>query len=116
MTSNSYFIPLCSLDAVADGGIGIGDLPDGRRVAVYLVEGKAFATDDRCTHGNSSLTEDGCLEGHIVECGMHLGTFDVRTGEAVGPPCTKALRTYPVEIRDGQVMLSDAALATELKA
>ena len=40
----------------------------------------------------------------------------VGTGEAVGPPCTKALRTYPVEIRDGQVMLSDATLSAELKA
>ena len=116
MTNNNHFIPLCNLDGLANGGIGIGDLPDGRRVAVYLVEGKVYATDDRCTHGNSSLTEDGCLEGHIVECGMHLGTFDVRTGEAVGPPCTKALRTYPVEIRDGQVMLSDATLSAELKA
>jgi p-cumate 2,3-dioxygenase ferredoxin subunit len=116
MTRNSHFISLCSLDAVADGGIGMGHLPDGRRVAVYLVAGNVYATDDRCTHGNSSLTEDGCLEGHIVECGMHLGTFDVRTGEAVGPPCTQALRTYPVEIRDGQVMLSDASLVAELKA
>lgn len=116
MMSKIDFIALCSLGAVADGGIGAGDLPDGRRVAVYMVEGDVYATDDRCTHGNSSLTEDGCLEGYIVECGMHLGTFDVRTGAAVGPPCTKALRTYPVEIRDGQVMLSAAALAGELKA
>jgi p-cumate 2,3-dioxygenase ferredoxin subunit len=116
MTHNSNLISLCSLDALADGGIGMGYLPDGRRLAVYLVADNVYATDDRCTHGNSSLTEDGCLEGHIVECGMHLGTFDVRTGQAVGPPCTKALRTYPVEIRDGQVMLSDASLIAELKA
>ena len=34
MTSKSHFIPLCSLDAVANGSIGIGDLPDGRRVEV----------------------------------------------------------------------------------
>lgn len=110
------FISLCSLADVATGSIGSAELPDGRRVAIYLVEGKAYATDDRCTHGSSSLADEGCLEGHIVECGMHLGTFDVRTGEAVGPPCTKALRTYPVEIRDGQVVLSETALAAELGA
>jgi p-cumate 2,3-dioxygenase ferredoxin subunit len=116
MTSHSNFIALCSLEAVAAGDIGVGNLPDGRRVAVYWVEGQVYATDDRCTHGNSSLAEDGCLEGHIVECGMHLGTFDVRTGKAVGPPCTQALRTYPVEIRDGQVMLSSETLAAGLTA
>ena len=45
-----------------------------------------------------------------------LGTFDVRTGEAVGPPCTKALRTYQGVIREGQVMLSEAALSAKLQA
>lgn len=108
------FIPLCPLADLEGGGIGSAELPDGRRVAVYLVKGVPYATDDRCTHGNSSLAEEGVLDGPIVECGMHLGTFDVRTGEAVGPPCTKALRTYPVEIRDGRVMLSSAALTSEL--
>lgn len=107
-------ISLCTLSDLAEGGIGSADLPDGRRVAIFLVEGKAYATDDRCTHGNSSLADEGSLEGHIVECGMHLGTFDVRSGEAVGPPCTKALRTYPVEIRDGQVVLPRTALAAEV--
>lgn len=116
MTSPKDFVPLCSMSDVNEGSIGSATLADGRRVAVYLVEGQVFATDDLCSHGQSSLAEDGCLDGYIVECGMHLGTFDVRTGEAVGPPCVKALRTYPVEIRDGQVMLSAAALTAELNA
>ena len=115
MTSNIDFIALCNLDEVSGGTIGSATLPNGRRVAIYLVGGEAFATEDSCSHGASSLADEGCLEGHIVECGMHLGTFDVRTGEAVGPPCTKALRTYPVEIRGGQVMLSTAALPAELR-
>lgn len=114
MSSSIDLIPLCSLADVGQGTIGAATLPDGRVLAIYLVDGQAYATDDRCTHGNSSLSEDGCLEGHVVECGMHLGTFDVRSGAALGAPCTKALRSYPVQIRDGQVMLSAAALAAEL--
>lgn len=116
MTPQNDFLSLCSLAAVEAGDIGVGNLPDGRRLAVYWVAGQVYATDDRCSHGNSSLAEDGCLEGHIVECGMHFGTFDVRTGAAVGPPCTQALRTYPVEIRDGQVVLSSATLSAGLTA
>lgn len=113
MSSSNAFIPLCSLADVDGGSIGSATLPDGRRVAVYLVNSQVFATDDLCTHGNSSLSEEGCLEGHIVECGVHLGTFDVRTGAAVGPPCTKALRTYPVQIQDGQVVVPASALSEE---
>lgn len=112
----AFLLALCPLDALSGGTIGSATLPNGIRLALYLVEGQPFATDDRCTHGNSSLADEGCLEGHIVECGMHLGTFDVRTGAALGAPCAKAIRTYPVEIRDGQVMLSAAAMSAELGA
>ena len=110
MSSAEGVIPLCSLDDIGEGRIGSAVLPDGRRVAVYLVDGRAHATDDRCTHGESSLADEGWLDGHVVECGRHMGTFDVRTGQPLGPPCTKALRTYPVEIHAGQVMLARSAL------
>jgi p-cumate 2,3-dioxygenase ferredoxin subunit len=112
MSDDSGSVPLCSVDDIPEGGIALGMLPDGHPVAVYLVEGEAFATDDACTHGASSLSEDGCLSGHTVECGMHLGTFDVRTGAVTGPPCTVPLRTYPVVIRDGQVMLKEGVLSS----
>lgn len=114
MSDPNETFPVCSVEDVADGQIGAGMLPNGERVAVYMVDGCPYATDDSCTHGASSLSDDGTLQGHIVECGMHLGTFDVRTGAAVGPPCTKPLKTYPVEIRDGEVVLSATALAGEL--
>lgn len=116
MMDDQGFLSLCPVADLAGGTIGSALLPNGVKLALYLVEGLPFATDDRCTHGNSSLADEGCLEGHIVECGMHLGTFDVRTGTALGAPCTKAIRTYPVEIRDGKVMLSAAAMSAELGA
>jgi p-cumate 2,3-dioxygenase ferredoxin subunit len=96
-------IALCRLAAIAPGGIGSGELPDGTKVAIYRVGDAVYVTDDLCTHGRSSLSEEGSLTGQIVECGWHYGAFDVRTGEATGRPCSLPLRTYPVTTRDGRI-------------
>ena len=71
-------------------------------LALYRVEKEIFATDNRCTHGLAPLC-DGYLDGHIIECPMHQGRFDVRTGRCVAAPVTKELRTYPVRVVDGFV-------------
>lgn len=92
----------------------LADLPLRAGVQV-LIEGRAplalwrlddrrvCATDDTCTHGKASLVNDGFLDGHIVECGMHQGCFDVRDGSVLALPCRVALRTYEVQIRDDDV-------------
>ena len=71
-------------------------------LAVYNVDGSFYATDDCCTHGLSSLSE-GQLDGDLIECSMHFGGFDVRTGKAVLAPCSIDLKTYPVEVRGDEV-------------
>lgn len=102
-------IPLCPADEVWEGAIKLALLPDGHRVALYQVDGEFFATDDTCTHGEASLSEDGSVEGHVVHCGWHNGSFDIRTGEACAMPCSVALRTWPIRIVDGQVCVDAAA-------
>ena len=76
----------------------------GRQVAIYLVDGDVFATDNRCTHGDASLCE-GFLEGHEIECPFHQGRFDVRTGEPTCAPAEVALRTYPARLDGTRVQL-----------
>ena len=73
-------------------------------LAVYNVGGTFYATDNECTHGAASLAE-GILEDDIIECSLHFGAFNVKTGEAVQAPCFTALRTYKVVVQDGQVMV-----------
>jgi nitrite reductase/ring-hydroxylating ferredoxin subunit len=75
-------------------------------VALYNVDGEIFATEDTCTHGQSSLC-DGYLDGDVIECAWHMAKFSVRTGKALSLPAVKALRSYPVRIVDGKVFLSD---------
>jgi nitrite reductase/ring-hydroxylating ferredoxin subunit len=74
-------------------------------LAVFNVDGEFFVTDNECTHSAASLA-DGILEGEIIECTLHSGAFNVRTGEAVQAPCLTPLRTYRVVIEDGQVCVN----------
>jgi naphthalene 1,2-dioxygenase system ferredoxin subunit len=72
----------------------------GTKIALYAVDGEYYATADLCTHGAASLA-DGYLDGELIECPLHQGTFNVKTGAAVGAPCTVAIRTFPVKVEDG---------------
>jgi naphthalene 1,2-dioxygenase ferredoxin component len=76
----------------------------GRDIALYKVEGSVYATDNTCTHGQARLC-DGFLDGHEIECPLHQGKFDIRDGRATCAPVTVALRSYPVRIEGGRVLL-----------
>ncbi len=83
----------------------IGVAVAGRDVALYSVDGEVFATDNLCTHGLARLC-DGFLLGHEIECPMHQGRFDVRTGRPTCAPVTEPVRSYPVKIENGRVWLA----------
>ena len=75
----------------------------GRRViAVYDTPSGLYASLALCTHGGVDLC-DGYFDGHLIECPLHQGAFDVRDGRAISPPATRTLRTLPVRLRDGHV-------------
>jgi nitrite reductase/ring-hydroxylating ferredoxin subunit len=77
--------------------------PPGREpIAVYHIDGEFHATDDRCTHGDASLSE-GEIEDGLIVCPHHAGAFCIRTGEARSAPCYEALRAYPI-VRDGDAL------------
>jgi len=71
-------------------------------LAVYNIDGTYYVTDDECTHAAASLA-DGILEGDVIECCMHMGSFNVVTGEPVAPPCEVPLRTYQVVLKGEDV-------------
>ena len=78
---------------------------DGRAFAIYRSPGDAYyATDGLCTHERVSLA-DGLVMDHIIECPKHNGRFDYRSGEAKGAPVCVNLRTYPVRLEGGRVLI-----------
>jgi naphthalene 1,2-dioxygenase system ferredoxin subunit len=82
-------------------GVVVGD----RDIALYNAGGEIYATDNICTHGHARLCE-GFLEGHEIECPLHQGRFDIRTGAPMCAPVTEAIRSYPIRIEGGRVFLA----------
>lgn len=103
MSEPATVVAICALNDIPDGEMIGHGLPNGTRIALYRLHGQVYATDDTCTHGQASLSEDGLLHGDEVECSWHGGRFKVASGEACASPCRDPLRTYPVTIVDNVV-------------
>lgn len=95
-------IKLCQLAAVSPGQMLRIDQPDVPPLAVFNVDGEYFVTSNVCTHNVAMLT-DGFLEGDIVECPLHGGCFNVRSGVPTAFPCEKPLQTYVPERDNGDL-------------
>ena len=96
----------------------------GKEILLVNVEGKIYATDNRCGHMNAPLSM-GAVHGNTVECAMHHAIFDLstgktlreahlggvtgavisktRTGGMIGSVKTYDLRTYEV-VMDGDII------------
>ena len=93
---------VCDVDDVEEEDV-IGVTVDGRDVAVYRDEdGEFYASDGHCTHEQMLLC-DGLVMDGIIECPNYNRRFRISDGKAVGPPVTVDLRTYPVQVEDGEV-------------
>ncbi len=77
----------------------------GRTFAIYRGPDDAYyRTDGLCTREKVHLC-DGLLTDHAVECSKHNDVFDYRTGEAKRAPVCVNLKTYPVRVENGRVLI-----------
>jgi nitrite reductase/ring-hydroxylating ferredoxin subunit len=77
----------------------------GKQIVVFHLEDDTWhATDNVCTHA-FALLSDGWLDRDVIECPLHAGRFDVRTGKALGAPAEEDLARYPVRIEGEQIMV-----------
>jgi naphthalene 1,2-dioxygenase ferredoxin component len=102
MNPTHWVDALSTDDLPTDDVIGI--VVSGRDIAIYTVGDEVYATDNLCTHGQARLC-DGFLDGHEIECPLHQGKFDVRSGQPTCDPVTEAIRGYPVRIEGTRVLL-----------
>ena len=79
---------------------------DGTPVCVVKVADEVFAVADTCTHAEASLAE-GEVTGSKIECWLHGAEFDLKTGKALTPPATEALKTFNVKRNDNQLTITN---------
>ena len=80
---------------------------DGAEYAIYHTIEGFFASDGMCTHEEEPLA-DGIVIDNVIECPLHQGRFDVRSGKALSAPVCVDLRTYPVQVIDGEIYVQIA--------
>ena len=104
----------------------VDDIPPGRRmlvnvkgreIGIFNVGGEYFAVGNRCPHEGASLckgrvvglvesSEPGSYQvsrrGELLRCPWHGWEFDVRTGQSYCEPERIQVRSYPVEVAEGQ--------------
>ncbi|REE07358.1 naphthalene 1,2-dioxygenase system ferredoxin subunit [Paraburkholderia sp. BL27I4N3] len=77
---------------------------EGVRIGLFRVDGEVHALDDICTHG-AALLSDGEFEGHEIECPLHAGLVDVRTGQARSAPITRDTRRHETKIERDELFV-----------
>jgi 3-phenylpropionate/trans-cinnamate dioxygenase ferredoxin component len=77
---------------------------DGTDILLINLEGTIRAVQGVCSHEYFEL-DKGFLTGDTLTCALHFSRFDLDTGEPLDPPAELPLAVYPVEVREGCIVL-----------
>jgi len=100
-TVEDFSRPVCNQSELGDGQMLLARVA-GERITIARCPEGFFAFEDHCTHKGGPLS-DGALIACTVQCPWHGSQFDVRTGRVVAGPAGSQIKTYPIEIRAGEV-------------
>jgi nitrite reductase/ring-hydroxylating ferredoxin subunit len=104
MAEAAKWVRVAGVKQVAEGEM-LATEAGGRKIAViHLENGDWSAIENVCTHAYALLT-DGWLDGDSVECPLHAGRFDVRTGKALCAPVDEDVATFPVRVEGADVLV-----------
>lgn len=100
----NQFEDVAAAEELPDGDV-VGRVLHGREIALYRLGDEVFATDATCTHGNASLCGGFVEPDGSIECPLHQGRFDIRSGRALCAPLTQDLTVHPVQLVGGRVLV-----------
>jgi len=90
------------LDGSLSPGEKLAAVVGAREILVVRVGDEYFALSSRCTHAAWPLANEP-LDGLEIVCTLHGARFDLRDGCPTGGPASRALATYPIELRGDEL-------------
>ena len=99
--ARSYTFPLADFPDGQGTPLNVG----GKRLAVFHLGERVFVIENSCSHNRSPLA-GGTVSGTVVTCRTHRARFSLETGQAVGGPTRRPVRTYPVTVTEGRVVIT----------
>jgi nitrite reductase (NADH) small subunit len=84
-------------------------------VAIFNLGDRFLAIENECPHKGGPLC-DGIVTGTSVVCPLHGWKVDLASGSVERPNVPECVRTFPVTVEDGIVMLQFLAGADVEKA
>lgn len=73
-------------------------------ICLINLDGELHAIDDTCTHEDASLS-DGTIDGDEIECPLHGGAFNIRTGEPTSFPVVVPIEKYDLRIEGDDIQV-----------
>lgn len=98
---------ICAQDALILGAPHVACVGPWQVMIVRTMDG-VFAVEDLCSHANQALSA-GKIAGGVVTCPLHGAQFEIATGKHLCPPAWRGLRTFPVRIEAGRVVVTAPA-------
>jgi nitrite reductase/ring-hydroxylating ferredoxin subunit len=106
----SNWVHAAAVDDIREGGARSFAYLD-KRIALFRTPRGVFACDNRCPHQGYALVRGDVKDG-VLTCSWHNWKFELGTGT-----CRyggENIRTYPVQIHDGQVLVDIADPSAEV--
>lgn len=105
---SAEFRKVASLSDVPDGQM-IGVDYDSEPVVISNVAGKLYAMAAICTHAEAYL-DSGWLDTDTleIECPLHEGRFDIRTGQPTTGPVYDPVKPYEVQVEGSDILIRPA--------
>jgi 3-phenylpropionate/trans-cinnamate dioxygenase ferredoxin component len=95
---------ICSLDDLKPGKALRVKINDHAIAIIRTPNGDVKALDDKCSHGEISLSE-GFVDNETIECWAHGAKFDLNTGKPLSLPAYEPVATYEVLIDNNDIYI-----------